>query len=80
MSHRVLCLRPEADFLRVGAPAPALEVAYHGPADAAVTELIHRVTLVIPAVGPKLAPDLFERSSSSCQVTVPASIGSIKRR
>ena len=64
MSHRVLCLRPEADFLRVGAAAPAsLEVAYHGPADAAVAELMTSCdALVIPAVGPKLAPDVFERS------------------
>lgn len=64
MSHRVLCLRPEADFLRVGAPAPAsLEVAYHGPADAAVAELMTACdALVIPAVGAKLASDLFERS------------------
>lgn len=62
MSHRVLCLRPEADFLRVGAAAPAnLEVAYHAPADALVAELMRSSeALVIPAVGPKLAPDLFE--------------------
>jgi phosphoglycerate dehydrogenase-like enzyme len=61
MSHRVLCLRPEADFLRVGAAAPAsLQVAYHGPADAPVPELMRSSeALVIPAVGPKLAPDLF---------------------
>jgi phosphoglycerate dehydrogenase-like enzyme len=62
MSHRVLCLRPEADFLRVGAAAPtSLDVAYHAPTDAPVAELIRSSdALVIPAVGPKLVPDLFE--------------------
>jgi phosphoglycerate dehydrogenase-like enzyme len=62
MTHRVLCLRPEADFTRVGAAAPAaLQVAYHAPTDALVAALIKDSdALVIPAVGPKLAPDLFE--------------------
>ena len=62
MSNRVLCLRPEDDFLRVGAAAPkTLEVAYHVPTDAQVADLIKSVdALVIPAVGPKLAPVLFE--------------------
>jgi phosphoglycerate dehydrogenase-like enzyme len=65
MSNRVLCLRPEADFTRVDAPAPkSLQVAYHGPADAQVADLIKKSdALVIPAVGPKLAPDLFEGTS-----------------
>jgi phosphoglycerate dehydrogenase-like enzyme len=62
MTHPVLCLRPEADFTRVGAAAPAsLAVSYHRPDDAAVPQLIRRAgALVIPAVGPKLAPALFE--------------------
>ncbi len=62
MSNRVLCLRPEADFTRVDAAAPAcLEVAYHLPADAQVAALMKSSdALVIPAVGPKLAPELFE--------------------
>src|ERR1041385_4916071 len=62
MTHPVLCLRPEADFTRVDAPAPAsLAVSYHKPDDAAVAQLIKRAgALVIPAVGPKLAPTLFE--------------------
>ena len=65
MTHRVLCLRPEADFTRVDAAAPkSLEVAYHAPADAQVAALIKASdALVIPAVGPKLAPDLFEGTS-----------------
>jgi phosphoglycerate dehydrogenase-like enzyme len=62
MTHPVLCLRPEADFTRVGAAAPAsLAVSYHKPDDAAVPQLIKQAgALVIPAVGPKLAPALFE--------------------
>lgn len=58
----VLCLRPQADFARVGALAPAsLSVSYHAPDDAEVPELMRKAqALVIPAVGPKLAPSLFE--------------------
>lgn len=65
MSNRVLCLRPEADFTRVDATAPkSLHVAYHGPADAQVVTLMKSSdALVIPAVGPKLAADLFEGTS-----------------
>jgi phosphoglycerate dehydrogenase-like enzyme len=64
MSNRVLCLRPEADFTRVGASPPAaLDVVYHAPADAEVPSLIKSSdALVIPAVGPKLAPGFFEGS------------------
>ena len=61
----VLCLRPQADFARVGALAPdSLSVSYHAPDDAAVPELMRKArALVIPAVGPKLAPSLFEGTS-----------------
>jgi phosphoglycerate dehydrogenase-like enzyme len=64
MSANVLCLRPEADFTRVAAPAPAtLRVTYGKPDDAAVPELMRASdALIIPAVGPKLAPALFEGS------------------
>lgn len=62
MTHPVLCLRPEADFARVDAlPPSSLQVAYHKPDDPAVAQLVRKVgALVIPAVGPKLAPALFE--------------------
>ena len=62
MSNRVLCLRPEDDFLRVGAAAPAsLAVTYRAPADPDVAALFKSSdALVIPAVGPKLAAELFE--------------------
>jgi phosphoglycerate dehydrogenase-like enzyme len=64
MSHHVLCLRPEADFVRVDAPAPpALKVAYCAPDDPQVLDLIKAAgALVIPAVGPKLSPALFENT------------------
>jgi hypothetical protein len=75
MPHRVLCLRPEADFIRVDAAAPkTLDVSYRGPADADVPSLMTQSdALVIPAVGPKLG-------SSLCRSPAPASTGSIKRR
>ena len=62
MSNRVLCLRPEADFTRVDASAPvSLRVAYHAPSDEVVAALMKSSdALVIPAVGPKLPPELFE--------------------
>ena len=62
MSTDVLCLRPEADFTRVDAPAPAtLRVTYRKPDDADVPALMRAAdALIIPAVGPKLAPALFE--------------------
>src|SRR5581483_8228543 len=62
MTHSVICLRPEADFARVDAlPPPSLSVAYHAPDDPALPALLRAAqALVIPAVGPKLAPALFE--------------------
>lgn len=57
----VLCLRPEADFLSVGVTPPAdLGIAYRGPSDPDVTEIIKTArALVIPAVGPAIDPALF---------------------
>lgn len=62
MTADVLCLRPEADFIRAGAlPPKGLAVLYCGPADPGVPALLREVrALVIPAVGPKLSPELFE--------------------
>jgi phosphoglycerate dehydrogenase-like enzyme len=61
MSTEVLCLRPEADFTRVNAPAPAtLHVSYRKPDELVLADLMHAAdALIIPAVGPKLAPALF---------------------
>jgi phosphoglycerate dehydrogenase-like enzyme len=65
MSIDVLCLRPEADFQRVGAlPPESLKVVYRAPGDADVAELMKEArVLVIPAVGTKLLNDLFEKTS-----------------
>jgi phosphoglycerate dehydrogenase-like enzyme len=65
MSIDVLCLRPEADFQRVGALPPAsLKVVYRAPTDADVADLMKQArALVIPAVGPKLPTALFENAS-----------------
>jgi phosphoglycerate dehydrogenase-like enzyme len=62
MPVEVVCLRPEADFARVGAlPPPPLAVRYCAPADAALPAYLKTAqAMVIPAVGPKLPNDLFE--------------------
>jgi len=64
MSHDVLCLRPEADFSRVGAlPPNVFTVAYRSPDEPQLAALIKAArALVIPAVGSKLPPALFEGS------------------
>ena len=61
----VLCLRPQADFARVDAlPPSTLAVTYKAPDDSEVPALMRKaLALVIPAVGPKLLPDLFEGTS-----------------
>jgi len=62
MTARVLCLRPEADFLKAGVAPPAtLSITYRAPGDPDVAALLQEArALVIPAVGPKLEPGLFE--------------------
>jgi phosphoglycerate dehydrogenase-like enzyme len=62
VTHQVVCLRPRADFERAGALPPAsLDVSYAKPDDAPLAALVAAArALVIPAVGPKLAPQLFE--------------------
>jgi phosphoglycerate dehydrogenase-like enzyme len=65
MSADVLCLRPEADFARLGVLPPAsLTVTYLKPDDVSLAQRIKAAqALVIPAVGPKLAAALFEGSA-----------------
>jgi phosphoglycerate dehydrogenase-like enzyme len=62
MSHDVLCLRPEADFTRVGVTPPAgIAIAYRKPDDPQLAALVRESrALVIPAVGGRLAGSLFE--------------------
>jgi phosphoglycerate dehydrogenase-like enzyme len=61
----VLCLRPEADFARVDALPPAsLAVTYLDPNDPSLPQRMKEAhALVIPAVGAKLSPALFEGTS-----------------
>lgn len=65
MSVDVLCLRPEADFQRVGALAPeSVKVIYRSASDPDVAELMKQAqALVIPAVGSKLPATIFENTS-----------------
>jgi phosphoglycerate dehydrogenase-like enzyme len=65
MSVDVLCLRPRIDFGRANAlPAAELTVAYHAPNDAEVIPLMQQArALVIPAVGPKLNREIFEKTT-----------------
>jgi phosphoglycerate dehydrogenase-like enzyme len=65
MTLDVVCLRPEADFVRLGTlPPPSLRVAYHTPDDPVVPALLREArALVIPAVGAKIASSLFEHSA-----------------
>ena len=62
MSYDVVCLRPEADFERVGAmPPPTFAITYRAPDDAELPALMKQArAVVIPAVGPKLPASLFE--------------------
>lgn len=64
MSQDVLCLRPLADFERVGVAPPAgISVAYRRPDDPELASLLKvSRALVLPAAGGKLAGSLFEGS------------------
>lgn len=64
MSYDVLCLRPEADFLRVGVTPPqSLKIAYRALDDADVPALIITAhALLIGAVGPRVPASLFENT------------------
>src|SRR5712691_8448292 len=65
MTFDVVCLRPEADFLRVGVTPPkVLKIAYRAPDDAELARLFGEArALVMPAVGPKLPASLMEKSA-----------------
>lgn len=62
MKPDVIVLRPEADFQRVNALPPAsLNVTYRMPDDPELPALLKKsAALVMPAMGPKLPPALFE--------------------
>jgi phosphoglycerate dehydrogenase-like enzyme len=81
MSTDVLCLRPEADFTRVDAPAPkTLRVTYRKPDDADVPALMRASdALIIPAVGPKLAPALFDNGKLKLVQVTGAGLDRLER-
>lgn len=64
MNYDVICLRPEADFLRAGVTPPAaLKTAYRAPNDPEVPTLMATArALLIGAVGPRLPASLFENT------------------
>jgi phosphoglycerate dehydrogenase-like enzyme len=65
MSVDVLCLRPRLDFERANSlPAAEFMVAYRAPNDAEVIPLMKQArALLIPAVGPKLNPEIFANTT-----------------
>lgn len=81
MTNNVLCLRPEADFIRVDAPAPpALSVTYRKPDDPDVPALMcGSDALIIPAVGPKLPPSLFEGTAIKLVQVTGAGLDRLER-
>jgi len=64
VAERVLCLRPEEDFLKIGVQPPGtLSIRYTSPADPELAaQVADADALVIPAVGPALPANLFEGS------------------
>ncbi|MGX1099893.1 2-hydroxyacid dehydrogenase [Amorphus sp. MBR-141] len=64
MTCDVVCLRPEADFLKVGvAPPASLAIAFRAPDADDVPALVRGAKAVlIPAVGPALPAALFQGS------------------
>jgi len=65
MSFDVVCLRPEADFLRVGVTPPkALKISYRAADDPELARLLRDArALVMSAVGPKLPAPLMDKSA-----------------
>jgi len=62
---RVVCLRPEEDFLKIGVTPPqSLSIAYLAPDAPELAEVLRTAeAVVIPAVGPALGAALFEGSA-----------------
>ena len=64
-SPQVICLRPEQDFPEIGVTPPrTLSIAYLAPDAPELAENLRTAeAVIIPAVGPKLDPTLFEGSA-----------------
>lgn len=65
MTHDVICLRPESDFLRAGVTPPGtLKIAYRAHDDADTPALVAAARgVVLAAMGPKVPGSLFEKSA-----------------
>jgi phosphoglycerate dehydrogenase-like enzyme len=63
VTYDVVCLRPEADFTRVGVTPPAsLKIAYRAHGDADTAALVSAARgVVMAAMGPRLPGALFEK-------------------
>ena len=72
-AYDVVCLRPQADFLKVGVTPPAqFSIAYIAPDDPDLPVLLKSArALVIPAVGPRIDGSMFA-DSEVCLVQVTA--------
>ena len=70
-AYDVVCLRPQADFLKVGVTPPAqFSIAYIAPDDPDLPVLLKSArALVIPAVGPRIDGSMFA-DSEVCLVQV----------
>jgi len=66
VNYDVVCLRPEADFVRAGVIPPAtLKIAYRAHDDADTPALVATARgVVMAAMGPKLPGSLFEKSAA----------------
>ena len=64
-SEQIICLRPESDFIEFNAIAPSrFKVTYLKPDDPDLLSHAKKArALIIPAVGPKIPNELFEKSS-----------------
>jgi phosphoglycerate dehydrogenase-like enzyme len=76
-----VCLRPEADFTRVGVTPPtSLAIAYRGPDDPELGALLRDArALVIPAVGPRLDAGLFEGAKIALVQVTGAGVDRVDR-
>ena len=65
MSFDVVRLRPKKDFIQVIVTPPTVpSITYRAPDDPELKMLLANAkAVIIPAVGPKLAPELFEGST-----------------
>jgi phosphoglycerate dehydrogenase-like enzyme len=82
MTIDVACLRPAEDFSRVGVPVPgAFNVAYRAPDSDDLRKVMQSAkAVVMPAVGPKLAPDLFEGSDIALVQVTGAGVDRLDRQ